>query len=393
MEWLRIGELARRTGLTQRALRHYDEIGLLVPSGRSGGDYRLYSRADVERLLAVQHLKSLGLSLTEITEALNGEGAAPGELLARHAEVVERRITEEQELLARLRRLQRAAEASPGAVGGHPARDGEDDPAAGGAAAQAGWDDVLESIALAERLRHVDADVRFAAAIGSPGQLTPDDMVALLLDPDPGVREGAAWAVAHRRDTLAELTPRLLAGDAIARHALAHVLGKVRDAEAIPVLAELLSDADERVAAKAAFSLGQVGSPLGIEALAAALEDSRQRVRDEAAAALARAPGAVPALASALRTCRVGARPRGGGRRPRVRHAVLPGGRDRASLGAHRRPLDPEHRVRFAALAALGNVPGEGVSAAIETAGDAEDRRERLLARRLLDDRIAPSVR
>ncbi|HMQ65952.1 MAG TPA: MerR family transcriptional regulator, partial [Arachnia sp.] len=262
MEWLRIGELARRTGLTQRALRHYDEIGLLVPSGRSGGDYRLYSRADVERLLAVQHLKSLGLSLTEITEALNGEGAAPGELLARHAEVVERRITEEQELLARLRRLQRAAEASPGAVGGHPARDGEDDPAEGGAAAQAGWDDVLESIALAERLRHVDADVRFAAAIGSPGQLTPDDMVALLLDPDPGVREGAAWAVAHRRDTLAELTPRLLAGDAIARHALAHVLGKVRDAEAIPVLAELLSDADERVAAKAAFSLGQVGSPL-----------------------------------------------------------------------------------------------------------------------------------
>ncbi|HMR14744.1 MAG TPA: HEAT repeat domain-containing protein [Arachnia sp.] len=391
MEWLRIGELARRTGLTQRALRHYDEIGLLVPSGRSGGDYRLYSRADVERLLAVQHLKSLGLSLTEITEALNGEGAAPGELLARHAEVVERRITEEQELLARLRRLQRAAEASPGAVGGHPARDGEDDPAEGGAAAQAGWDDVLESIALAERLRHVDADVRFAAAIGSPGQLTPDDMVALLLDPDPGVREGAAWAVAHRRDTLAELTPRLLAGDAIARHALAHVLGKVRDAEAIPVLAELLSDADERVAAKAAFSLGQVGSPLGIEALAAALEDSRQRVRDEAAAALARAPGAVPALASALRT---GSAPAREAAADALGFATPSSEAETVQLSALTVALsDPEHRVRFAALAALGNVPGDGASAAIETAADAEDRRERLLARRLLDDRIAPSVR
>ena len=391
MEWLRIGELARRTGLTQRALRHYDEIGLLVPSGRSGGDYRLYSRADVERLLAVQHLKSLGLSLTEITEALNGEGAAPGELLARHAEVVERRITEEQELLARLRRLQRAAEASPGAVGGHPARDGEDDPAEGGAAAQAGWDDVLESIALAERLRHVDADVRFAAAIGSPGQLTPDDMVALLLDPDPGVREGAAWAVAHRRDTLAELTPRLLAGDAIARHALAHVLGKVRDAEAIPVLAELLSDADERVAAKAAFSLGQVGSPLGIEALAAALEDSRQRVRDEAAAALARAPGAVPALASALRT---GSAPAREAAADALGFATPSSEAEAVRLSALTVALsDPEHRVRFAALAALGNVPGDGASAAIETAADAEDRRERLLARRLLDDRIAPSGR
>ena len=76
MEWLRIGELARRTGLTQRALRHYDEIGLLVPSGRSGGDYRLYSRADVERLLAVQHLKSLGLSLAEIAEALKERALA-----------------------------------------------------------------------------------------------------------------------------------------------------------------------------------------------------------------------------------------------------------------------------------------------------------------------------
>lgn len=385
MEWLRIGELARRTGLTQRALRHYDEIGLLVPSGRSGGDYRLYSRADVERLLAVQHLKSLGLSLAEIAEALNGEGAEPGELLARHAEVVERRIAEEQELLARLRRLQRAAEASPGAVGGHPARDGEDDPAAGGTAAQAGWDDVLESIALAERLRHVDADVRFAAAIGSPARLTSDDMVALLLDPDPGVREGAAWAVAHRSDTLAELTPRLLAGDALARHALAHVLGKVRDAEAVPVLAGLLSDADERVAAKAAFSLGQVGSPLAIEALAAALEDSRQRVRDEASAALARTPGAVPALAATLVSGSVDAREVAADALGFVASSPeVDSARVSALSGAL---VDPEHRVRFAALAALGHIPGEGVSAALRTAVHAEDHRERLLARRLLDNR------
>ncbi|HMS37710.1 MAG TPA: HEAT repeat domain-containing protein [Arachnia sp.] len=384
MEWLRIGELARRTGLTQRALRHYDEIGLLVPSGRSGGDYRLYARADVERLLAIQHLKSLGLSLTEIADALNGEGADPGELLARHAEVVERRIAEEQELLARLRRLQRAAEAASGAVGGHPARY-EDEPAEGGTAASAGWDDVLESIALAERLRHVDADVRFAAAIGSPARLMPDDMVALLLDPDPGVREGAAWAVAHRRDTLAELTPRLLAGDALSRHALTHVLGKVRDAEAVPVLAELLSDADERVAAKAAFSLGQVGSPLAIEALAAALEDSRQRVRDEASAALARTPGAVPALAATLASGSVDAREVAADALGFV--ASSPEG-DSARVSALSGALaDPEHRVRFAALAALGHIPDEVASAVLRTAVHAEDRRERLLARRLLDDR------
>ena len=82
--WLRIGEVARRTGLTQRTLRHYDQLGLLVPGGRSDGDYRLYSRADLERLLEIQHLKSLGLSLAEVAEALDDPGADAATLLARH---------------------------------------------------------------------------------------------------------------------------------------------------------------------------------------------------------------------------------------------------------------------------------------------------------------------
>ena len=50
--WLRIGDVVERTGLTHRTLRHYDELGLLSPSGRSSGDYRLYSEDDLRRLLA-----------------------------------------------------------------------------------------------------------------------------------------------------------------------------------------------------------------------------------------------------------------------------------------------------------------------------------------------------
>ena len=46
----RIGELARHAGVTVRTLRHYDELGLLTPSERSGGGHRLYGAADVERL-------------------------------------------------------------------------------------------------------------------------------------------------------------------------------------------------------------------------------------------------------------------------------------------------------------------------------------------------------
>ena len=54
--WLRIGEVARRTGLTVRALHHYDRLGLLVPSERSWGDHRLYTPSDLRRLLDIQHL-------------------------------------------------------------------------------------------------------------------------------------------------------------------------------------------------------------------------------------------------------------------------------------------------------------------------------------------------
>jgi DNA-binding transcriptional MerR regulator len=51
---LKVGDLARRTGLTVRTLHHYDEVGLLKPSGRSDAGYRLYSQADVQRLHGIQ---------------------------------------------------------------------------------------------------------------------------------------------------------------------------------------------------------------------------------------------------------------------------------------------------------------------------------------------------
>ncbi|QJW83354.1 MerR family transcriptional regulator [Ramlibacter terrae] len=54
---LKVGELARSTGLTVRTLHHYDEIGLLKPSGRSESGYRLYAEADVARLHAIRALR------------------------------------------------------------------------------------------------------------------------------------------------------------------------------------------------------------------------------------------------------------------------------------------------------------------------------------------------
>ena len=70
---LKIGELARRTGLTVRTLHHYDDIGLLRPSGRSPAGYRLYNRDDIERLHRIQALRRLDIPLAEIADLLEGD--------------------------------------------------------------------------------------------------------------------------------------------------------------------------------------------------------------------------------------------------------------------------------------------------------------------------------
>lgn len=72
MNTLTVGEVARLSGVTVRTLHHYDEIGLLVPSGRTGNGYRAYDDSDIERLQAILAHRELGLSLDEISEALEG---------------------------------------------------------------------------------------------------------------------------------------------------------------------------------------------------------------------------------------------------------------------------------------------------------------------------------
>jgi len=99
---LRVGELARRTGLTVRTLHHYDEIGLLAPSARSDTGYRLYSPADVQRLHGIQALRLLGLTLSDIAELLAGEGMEPGRIIERQIHALDLQITQATELRARL---------------------------------------------------------------------------------------------------------------------------------------------------------------------------------------------------------------------------------------------------------------------------------------------------
>lgn len=67
---LQIGEVATRTELSVKTIRHYDEVGLVTPSARSVGGFRLYTVSDIDRLLAIRRMKPLGFTLEEMREML-----------------------------------------------------------------------------------------------------------------------------------------------------------------------------------------------------------------------------------------------------------------------------------------------------------------------------------
>ena len=68
---MRIGEVAEQTSLSLRTLRHYEDIGLVIPTGRTDGGFRLYTERDVARLLIIRRMKPLGYTLDEMSSLLS----------------------------------------------------------------------------------------------------------------------------------------------------------------------------------------------------------------------------------------------------------------------------------------------------------------------------------
>ena len=212
---IKIGELARRTGLTIRTLRHYDDLGLLKPSGRTGAAYRLYSPVDLTRLLHIQSLKTLGLSLPEIGRALDDPAHDPQEVLRQHLEVLETRIAQDRQLVARLRALQGAAEVS--------------------------WTEVAETIALTQRVtqqvgRLMQAaqdlteqvtlsDEQLQSLQGHASSSGEDDWKALLTDLFTALEEGLP-VTSPRAQTLTKRWQRLVRQTTADRPEIAQVIGQ-----------------------------------------------------------------------------------------------------------------------------------------------------------------------
>ncbi len=104
---LKVGELAKRTGKTVRAIHLYEELGLIAPAVRSKGGFRLYHDKAVKRIDWIQKLQELGFSLTEIKAFLRDweqSNAAP-KAMDRVREIFSDKLRETKENVERLQRL------------------------------------------------------------------------------------------------------------------------------------------------------------------------------------------------------------------------------------------------------------------------------------------------
>ena len=107
---LTVGMLARRCGITVRALHYYDQTGLLKPIGRSTSGYRLYDEASVSTIRTIQALRGLGLTLDAIAQMLRNRQIALAEVIAESRRAIDAELTRLNTLSERLGVLQAASD-------------------------------------------------------------------------------------------------------------------------------------------------------------------------------------------------------------------------------------------------------------------------------------------
>ncbi|MGV0028295.1 MerR family transcriptional regulator [Phormidesmis priestleyi] len=99
---LKVGDLAKQTGVSVRTLHYYDEIGLLSPSHRTEAGYRLYDETDIIRLQQIVSLRQIGFSLEQIRECLERDQFSPHHVVQLHLSQLKEQMALQQQLYARL---------------------------------------------------------------------------------------------------------------------------------------------------------------------------------------------------------------------------------------------------------------------------------------------------
>ncbi|GHJ92320.1 transcriptional regulator [Streptomyces sp. NE5-10] len=248
-----IGEVARRSGVSARMLRHYESLGLLRPSGRTGSGYREYRDEDIRRIFHIESLRSMGLSLREIGRALDDPGFTPAQLVGDLIEQTRARIEAETELLTRLRRIDATEPAS--------------------------WDEALRVVALLQALGSPSEDARQRAALSS-GDEVPVPVEALveaaLSETEPNVAGALRWALARSGGGGTALLARGLdSPSAEVRERAVRTLAGLPGEEPVSLLRTALAHPDPVVRGRAALALGARGEPEAIPTLVEMVVDGR----------------------------------------------------------------------------------------------------------------------
>ncbi|MFH8576346.1 HEAT repeat domain-containing protein [Streptomyces zaomyceticus] len=332
-----IGEVARRSGVSARMLRHYESLGLVRPTGRTDAGYREYSDEDIRRIFHIESLRSLGLSLREVGSALDDPGFTPSRLVDDLVRRTRERIAAETALLTRLRRI--------------------------GAAEPAGWQDVLHIVALLQALGSESAGKRQRAALSSvEGASVPVEALveAVLGEPDPNVAGALRWALAQSGgggwDLLAE---GLGSPMAEVRERAVRTIAEMPNDEATELLREALGHFDLEVRRCAAPALAARGVADAVPTLVdMVVEEARDAEAADALTALAIRPASADRIATALV--------------------------DRLAGGA----VGPAARRRL--TQALADIPGSTASHALVELSHDEDRAVALTAAYVLTLRDAP---
>ncbi|MBD0707819.1 MULTISPECIES: HEAT repeat domain-containing protein [unclassified Streptomyces] len=270
-----IGEVARRSGVSARMLRHYESLGLVRPTGRTGAGYREYAAEDIRRIFHIESLRSLGLSLKEVGSALDDPGFTPAGLVDDLVRRTRERIAAETALLTRLDRI--------------------------GAAEPAGWEDVLATVALLQGLGADWAGRRQRAALSSAEErAAPVEALveAVLNESDPHVSGALRWALTRLGDGATTLLAEALdAPAAEVRGRAVRALAELPTEQATARLREALAHPDLTVRRHTALSLGARGFT---EAVPTLIDMIVEAVNDVEAAEALGTLAARPALAERI---------------------------------------------------------------------------------------------
>lgn len=265
-----IGEVSRRSGVSVRMLRHYDALGLVSPTGRTSGGYREYSPDDIRRLFHVESLRTLGLSLDDAKRALDEPDFVPADLVSGLIRHTRRRIAAEEELLARLERVD--------------------------AAAPAQWDDVLRIVDLLHAFESESAGRRQQAVLSQhPEAAVPVTALAeaALAEDNPNVAGALRWALARAAGHgLTDLAAGLDSASVEVRRRATTAIASVNAAEATELLRRVLDDPDPTIRGRTALALGSRGEAAAIPALVEMIVVGRSDV--EAAEVLGLLEGTSP---------------------------------------------------------------------------------------------------